>query len=88
MAGQRLEATRKKQPVANVDLWEPLIELVRRARAVTFRWVKGHSGDPMNDLVDALAVAAPAARSASIASPVARPAGRILFDATASSECC
>ena len=25
---------------------------------VRFRWVKGHSGDPMNDLVDALAVAA------------------------------
>jgi ribonuclease HI len=23
---------------------------------VTFEWVKGHSGDPMNDLVDALAV--------------------------------
>jgi ribonuclease HI len=25
---------------------------------VTFRWVKGHAGDPMNELVDALAVAA------------------------------
>jgi ribonuclease HI len=25
---------------------------------VTFRWVKGHSGDVMNDLVDQLAVAA------------------------------
>ncbi len=25
---------------------------------VTFRWVKGHSGDPMNDLVDSLAVEA------------------------------
>ena len=47
----------KKQPVANVDLWKPLIELVR-AGDVTFRWVKGHSGDPMNDLVDRLAVAA------------------------------
>ena len=23
---------------------------------VTFRWVKGHSGDEMNDLVDRLAV--------------------------------
>ena len=47
----------KRQPVANADLWKPLIELVRDAD-VTFRWVKGHSGDPMNDLVDALAVAA------------------------------
>ena len=47
----------KKEPVANVDLWQPLIELVL-ARSPRFRWVKGHSGDPMNDLVDALAVAA------------------------------
>lgn len=47
----------KKQPVANVDLWKPLIELVR-AGDIGFRWVKGHSGDPMNDLVDGLAVEA------------------------------
>jgi ribonuclease HI len=47
----------KKQPVANDDLWKPLIELVQ-ACDVTFRWVKGHSGDRMNDMVDALAVAA------------------------------
>ncbi len=48
----------KKEPVANRDLWEPLIELVRRRGDVTFAWVKGHSGDPMNDLVDRLAVEA------------------------------
>lgn len=47
----------KKQPVANTDLWQPLIELVQ-AHDVTFRWVKGHSGDRLNDLVDQLAVAA------------------------------
>ena len=47
----------KKEPVANVDLWKPLIELVLE-RSPHFRWVKGHSGDPMNDLVDAMAVAA------------------------------
>jgi ribonuclease HI len=47
----------KRQPVANADLWRPLVELVT-AGDVRFRWVKGHSGDPMNDLVDALAVAA------------------------------
>ena len=47
----------KRQPVANADLWRPLIDEVRNGD-VTFRWVKGHSGDPMNDLVDALAVAA------------------------------
>lgn len=48
----------KKQQVANRDLWEPLIELVRGREDVTFRWVKGHSGDPMNDFVDQLAVEA------------------------------
>jgi ribonuclease HI len=47
----------KRQPVANADLWKPLIELVGRGD-VGFRWVKGHSGDPMNDLVDRLAVEA------------------------------
>ena len=47
----------KKQPVANVDIWKPLVELVNSGD-VSFRWVKGHSGDPMNDLVDELAVAA------------------------------
>ena len=48
----------QREPVANRDLWEPLIQMVRDRGDVTFRWVKGHSGDPMNDLVDALAVAA------------------------------
>lgn len=47
-----------KKPVANRDLWEPFIDLVRQRGDVTFRWVKGHSGDPMNDLVDRLAVQA------------------------------
>jgi uncharacterized phage-like protein YoqJ len=48
----------QKKPVANRDLWEPLIELVLARGDVTFRWVKGHSDDPMNDLVDRLAVGA------------------------------
>ena len=47
----------KKQPVANADLWRPLIQLVED-NDVTFRWVRGHSGDRLNDLVDQLAVAA------------------------------
>ncbi|MEX0768663.1 MAG: RNase H family protein [Microthrixaceae bacterium] len=46
----------KKEPVANRDLWEPFIELALD-RQTTFDWVKGHSGDPMNDVVDRLAVA-------------------------------
>jgi len=48
----------KRQPVANRDLWEPLVDLYRSRGDVSFTWVKGHSGDRMNDLVDALAVAA------------------------------
>ena len=47
-----------KKPVANRDLWEPLIALVRERGDISFRWVKGHSGDKMNDLVDQLAVKA------------------------------
>jgi ribonuclease HI len=47
-----------KKPVANRDLWEPLITAVRDRGDISFRWVKGHSGDPMNDLVDRLAVEA------------------------------
>ncbi|HLT95580.1 MAG TPA: ribonuclease H, partial [Acidimicrobiia bacterium] len=47
----------QKQPVANRDLWEPLVEEVRR-RDIGFRWVKGHSGDRWNDLADRLAVEA------------------------------
>jgi ribonuclease HI/uncharacterized phage-like protein YoqJ len=48
----------QKKPVANRDLWEPLIDAYRDRGDVTFRWVKGHSSDPMNDLVDRLAVEA------------------------------
>lgn len=47
-----------KKPVANRDLWEPLVEAVLADGKTSFRWVKGHSGDPMNDLVDRLAVEA------------------------------
>ena len=48
-----------KQPVANRDLWEPLIAAVRAdPERVWFRWVKGHGTDLVNDLVDRLAVEA------------------------------
>ncbi len=49
----------KGDPVANRDLWEELLALaLDSGRAVSFSWVKGHSGDRMNDFVDALATAA------------------------------
>jgi ribonuclease HI len=47
----------QRKPVANRDLWEPFI-LLALERDVTFRWVKGHGTDPMNHLVDELAVEA------------------------------
>jgi ribonuclease HI len=47
----------QRQPVANRDLWEPFIDLVLSRGNIEFAWVKGHSGDRMNDLVDVLAVA-------------------------------
>jgi ribonuclease HI len=50
--------TAARKPVANRDLWEPLILLYRERSDVTFRWVKAHSGDPLNDLADELAVTA------------------------------
>ena len=50
--------TSAKKPVANRDLWEPLVTTVLDRGDISFRWVKGHSGDPVNDLVDQLAVAA------------------------------
>jgi len=50
--------TSAKKPVANRDLWEPLVRLVDERGQIAFQWVKGHSGHPMNDFVDGLAVAA------------------------------
>ncbi|WP_419928271.1 ribonuclease H family protein [Candidatus Poriferisocius sp.] len=47
----------QKKPVANRDLWEPLIELVL-AREIEFVWVKGHSGNRWNDEADRLATEA------------------------------
>ena len=48
----------QRQPVANRDLWEPLIEIVNQRGNVSFEWVKAHNGEPMNERVDQLAVAA------------------------------
>jgi len=47
----------QKKPVANRDLWEPLIQQAL-ARKVLFRWVKGHGTDRMNAWVDEMAVLA------------------------------
>src|SRR4051794_2575460 len=54
----RAWTTSARKPVANRDLWEPLVSLVVQRGDVAFQWVKGHSGHTMNDFVDRLAVAA------------------------------
>ena len=56
-------------PVANMDLWRRLLDAAR-PHQVEWLWVRGHSGNPMNDRVDALATEA--MRSA--ASPVSADA--------------
>lgn len=49
--------TSSKQPVKNKDLWLRMLEAVAE-HEIDWHWVKGHSGDPMNERCDELAVAA------------------------------
>ncbi len=49
--------TADKKPVKNRDLWEQL-DAVAARHDIEWRWVKGHSGVPGNERVDALANAA------------------------------
>ena len=46
-----------KKPALNVDLWERLLPLLATHK-VTFVWIKGHAGHPMNERCDMLAVQA------------------------------
>ena len=46
--------TASKAPVKNVDLWQKLDNLLGE-HDIHWHWVKGHSGDPGNDLADELA---------------------------------
>lgn len=46
--------TADRKPVKNQDLWEKLDQLVVQ-HDLTWQWIKGHSGDPGNERVDALA---------------------------------
>jgi ribonuclease HI len=48
--------TSDKKPVKNAELWQELIAAAAPHR-IEWRWVKGHSGHPENDRVDALACA-------------------------------
>jgi ribonuclease HI len=46
--------TAGRQPVKNVDLWQRLVAAMA-PHQVTWRWVKGHNGDPGNERADELA---------------------------------
>jgi ribonuclease HI len=49
--------TANKQPVKNAELWRDL-SAAASPHHVTWRWVRGPAGDPLNTAVDALARAA------------------------------
>ena len=46
--------TSNKKKVKNVELWIKL-NTVSNFHDIEWQWVKGHSGDPMNNMVDKLA---------------------------------
>ena len=46
--------TAAKKPVKNADLWQRLDDAASQ-HAIEWHWVKGHSGHPENERVDALA---------------------------------
>lgn len=54
-----------KKPVANRDLWEQILA-VAEGKTITWQWVKGHAGDPLNEKVDGLAEAAARAAGATV----------------------
>ena len=46
-----------REPVANYELWQRLLAAAK-PHDIDWRWVRGHSGDPMNERADRLATAA------------------------------
>lgn len=46
--------TASKKPVKNRDLWEALDNEILRHN-IKWQWIKGHSGDPNNEIADYLA---------------------------------
>ena len=46
--------TAKSKPVANQDLWRDLLQQIEH-HSISWVWVKGHSGDAMNEKCDRLA---------------------------------
>ena len=95
MAGWKRRGWKKGdgQPVLNVEIMRALDEAMS-GRRVEFRWVKGHSGHPLNEAADRLANAAAASWKAGaapvpgpgfpgavVAHPAAAPAAPVYDDA-------
>lgn len=56
-----------KKPVKNQELWEALkAAMDAHTAGITLKWVRGHSGDPGNEAVDALANAEAAKAAARV----------------------
>ena len=51
---QRGWRTADKKPVKNADLWQRMEQEVAK-HTITWKWVKGHAGDPGNERADLLA---------------------------------
>lgn len=68
--------TSSKKPVANRDHWIAINDAMNRARGelgkvIRFEWVRGHSVDRFNNMVDELAVAASKMQPGTVRKPVA-----------------
>jgi len=60
IAGWQRKRWRKSDgdPVLNAELWQALLAESQRLGQVRWQWVRGHSGVPLNERADQLAVAA------------------------------
>ncbi len=43
------------KPALNSDLWQKMLDIVEKFPKLSFQWVRGHAGDPMNERADRLA---------------------------------
>lgn len=43
------------KPALNPDLWGIMLDLVEKFEKLSFKWVKGHAGNPLNERADDLA---------------------------------